>query len=187
MNDDLRNFIVATPTQLKRASNSADVGSFGLITNGRPIQRMTSTIAQPRSRRSSIASTDSPRLVTTPGRRNSMTPRSRRNSLAVADRKIEKRRLSLSLVLEKPYGAKENQAIYALISPQLQISKHISDKSKTNITTHAQIHDENKSDDSGTGMTSVALNHETKDKTQLIGNNELRLISPMSSGHNSIG
>ena len=111
--------MVATPPQLKRASNDNDHISFGLITNGKPIKRGNNSIAKPRSRRSSLASSDSPRLVTTPGRRNSLTPRSRRNSLAAPDNKMDRRRLSLSLVLEKAYDEKENSGVFALISPQI--------------------------------------------------------------------
>ena len=117
--EDLRSLMVATPPQLKRTSNDNDHTSFGLITNGKPIKRMNNSIAKPRSRRSSLASSDSPRLVTTPGRRNSMTPRSRRNSLAAPDNKMDRRRLSLSLVLEKAYDEKENSGVFALISPQI--------------------------------------------------------------------
>ena len=142
--EDLRNLVVATPTQLKRASNVGQGGvkTFGLITNGMPIKRATtSSISKPRSRRSSI---DSPRLITTPGR---TTPRSRRgsllspkSSLILPDNKLEKRKLSLSLLLEKPFNDKENNAVYALISPLQQINKKNYSEMKSNLMS-SQLHE----------------------------------------------
>ena len=175
--EDLRSFIVATPTQLKRKS---DACSFGLITNGKPIkQKATSSISKPRSRRSSIGSTDSPRLVTTPGRRSSITSRSRRNSLVVSDLEMAKRRLSLCLVksfsasMEKPPEAKENQAVFALISPQQPMNKRELNKLKSSLL-KSQLQEINES--------SEAINN----RLNMLGNSS-RKTSPLSPGHKIMG
>ena len=184
--EDLRSFIVATPVQLKRSSNDNDVSSFGLITNGRPIKRVNNPIAQARSRRSSLASSDSPRLVTTPGRRNSMTPRSRRNSLVVTDNKMEKRRLSLSLVLERAWEGKENNTVYALISPQPKINKNEIRELKSTLMT-SQLHEINKTTPCNTNSTQLDLNNCGKNELTVLVGKAVRITSPLSPGHNTMG
>ena len=175
--------MVATPPQLKRTSNDNDHTSFGLITNGKPIKRMNNSIAKPRSRRSSLASSDSPRLVTTPGRRNSMTPRSRRNSLAAPDNKMDRRRLSLSLVLEKAYDEKENSGVFALISPQ--INRNEINSLKSSLMT-SDLRDINTMSPCNSTSANRDKNLGKKDQTVFIGK-PLRILSPLSPGHKPMG
>ena len=181
--EDLRSLMVATPPQLKRASNDNDHTSFGLITNGKPIKRTNNSIAKPRSRRSSLASSDSPRLVTTPGRRNSMTPRSRRNSLAAPDNKMDRRRLSLSLVLEKAYDEKENSGVFALISPQ--INRNEINSLKSSLMT-SDLREINSMSPSNSTSPNRDKNLGKKDQTVFIGK-PLRILSPLSPGHKPMG
>jgi hypothetical protein len=184
--EDLRSFIVATPVQLKRSSNDNDVSSMGLLTNGKPIRKpVNNPIAQPRSRRSSLASSDSPRLVTTPGRRNSMTPRSRRNSLVVADTKMEKRRLSLSLVLEKAYEGKENNTVYALISPQPRTNKNEIRELKSTLMT-SQLHEINKTTPCNANSTLLELNNCGKNELTVLVGKAVRITSPLSPGYAAV-
>ena len=181
--EDLRSLMVATPPQLKRASNDNDHTSFGLITNGKPIKRNNNSIAKPRSRRSSLASSDSPRLVTTPGRRNSMTPRSRRNSLAAPDNKMDRRRLSLSLVLEKAYDEKENSGVFALISPQ--INRNEINSLKSSLMT-SDLREINTMSPSNSTSPNRDQNLGKRDQTVFIGK-PLRILSPLSPGHKPMG
>ena len=181
--EDLRSLMVATPPQLKRTSNDNDHTSFGLITNGKPIKRMNNSIAKPRSRRSSLASSDSPRLVTTPGRRNSMTPRSRRNSLAAPDNKMDRRRLSLSLVLEKAYDEKENSGVFALISPQ--INRNEINSLKSSLMT-SDLREINTMSPCNSTSPNREKNLGKKDQTVFIGK-PLRILSPLSPGHKPMG
>ena len=181
--EDMRHLMVATPPQLKRPANDNDHMSFGLITNGKPIKRVNNNIAKPRSRRSSLASSDSPRLVTTPGRRNSMTPRSRRNSLVPPENKMDRRRLSLSLVLEKAYDDKENPRVMALISPQ--INKNEINNLKSSLMT-SDLREINKTSPSNSASTGIDINAGKKDQTVFIGT-PLRILSPLSPGHKLMG
>ena len=181
--EDLRNLMVATPPQLKRASNDNDHTSFGLITNGKPIKRGNNSIAKPRSRRSSLASSDSPRLVTTPGRRNSLTPRSRRNSLAAPDNKMDRRRLSLSLVLEKAYDEKENSGVFALISPQINKNEISHLKSSLMTSDFCEI---NNTCPSISRSPNRDNNGVKRDQNIFIGK-PLKILSPVSPGHRQMG
>ena len=186
LNDnDFRAFIVGTPVQLRRTSNLADTGSGGLITNGRPIQKKTSTIAKPRSRRSSLAGADSPRLVTTPG--SIRSPRFRRASLSVEERKIDKRRLSLSLVFEENSEDAKRQTVYALISPQQKFHKPIPYQVVANIL-NENAESKDNSEKHGQGSNIITLQTDAKDMVELSDDeNEIKPKSPISPSHRSMG
>ena len=179
--NDFRAFIVGTPEQLKRRSILADAGCGGLLTNGRPIQKKTSTIAKPRSRRSSIAGADSPRFVTTPG--SIRSPRFRRASVSLEERKIDKRRLSLSLVFENNCEDANKQTVYALISPQQKFQQPISYQVVANILNESADTKCN-SAKGGTAGDIINLHTDAKDMVELTdGEKAIKPKSPISPNH----
>ena len=96
---------------------------------------------------------------------------------------MEKRRLSLSLVLEKAYEGKENNTVYALISPQSNINKNEIRELKSTLIT-SQLHEINKTTSCNTNATALDLKNCGKNELSVLVGNAVRITSP---GHNAMG